>query len=71
VAGLFKTNDMSEQRAHEAVGPGAHAASRRTALRRSRDTGDSFGAMVCRTTKHLTCRRRLAVAAEVRARVPA
>jgi hypothetical protein len=67
MAGLSKTNRMSEQRAHAAVGPGA----RRTALRRSRDTSDSFGAMVCKTTQHSTCRRRLAVAAEVRARVPA
>jgi hypothetical protein len=61
--GVIKTKDVYEQR--HGHGPLIRA------LRRSRDTGESFGAMVCKTTKHSTCRRRLAIAAEVRARVHA
>jgi hypothetical protein len=67
MAGLFKANDVSEQRRRHC--PRARAASRGTALRRSRDICKSFGAVLLRPAKHLTRRRRLAVAAEVRARV--
>jgi hypothetical protein len=67
MAGVFKTNNVLEQR--QMHRPSVRAAFKGAALRRSLDTCEFFGALALKIIKHSTCRRRLAVAAEVRARM--